>query len=365
MQVGNGLAGLIRAVGKDGTLVSGTNLAYRDGEINYYAGSPFRSWRSLGNAARPFFVLGNSEPVDSIMEILGCDRDPAPRISISRHQCTVVVMANRNGIPAVMHYASCDDSIAELRRTADGLRMASADPWIKAFCARLLDDRALPNGAAMLAQTRIPADPYVFSWNLIDTANEFWSGYARTDGNRVLDAMKERLELACGCFSQYYDMLAPVANALMEWCDTTQVGAGFVHGDFWLGNVLFKDDRVAAIIDWEWARRDGIPAADLLHMLLRSPSMAQDTSFAETLRRFWKDELDETELSRRLKQLTLKSGFGFEDLKFIGLVLWFDILWQRALRGVVESQMWLEDMIPQTAPVALQWIKRSPKARVL
>lgn len=36
----------------------------------------------------------------------------------------------------------------------------------------------------------------------------------------------------------------------------------FLHGDFWLGNILWKDGKLAAIIDWEDANRSD-PLADL------------------------------------------------------------------------------------------------------
>jgi hypothetical protein len=364
MQVGCGFAGLLGATGKGRTLVSGKRLAYRDGELEYFTGNLFRRWRGLGSAIQPFFVVNNADPAGSIAETMGCDREPAPRIFISRHQCTVVIMANRGGTPVVMHYAACDDSIAELERTAQGLQLACSDAWIRRVCATLLDHHILANGAAVLAQTRIPADQYEFSWRRVDTAIEFWSSYPRASGNGKNASMDARLGLACSYFSGFRDALLPVADALREWCDEAKIQSGLVHGDFWLGNVLFKKERVAGIIDWEWARRDGIPVADILHMLLRTPAMARDTSFAETLRRFWTDDLNDSELSSRLQQLCAQAGMGLEDLKFLAIVLWFDILWQRATRGVVESRAWLEDMIPHTATVALQWLRRHSKTGV-
>jgi aminoglycoside phosphotransferase (APT) family kinase protein len=38
--------------------------------------------------------------------------------------------------------------------------------------------------------------------------------------------------------------------------------SGFVHGDFWPGNVLWAGDRIAAVIDWESAAL-GDPLADV------------------------------------------------------------------------------------------------------
>lgn len=361
LQVGNGALGLLKSVGRRSTFITGKRLAYRDGEVEYLTGNPFKRRRSLRSATQPFFVVEGGDPAGSIAAVLGCDSDPAPRLYITRFQCTVVVMCNRDGSPAVMHYAACDDSVAELERTAEGLRIAEADPRIRPLSARLLAHRKLQNGAAILAQTRIPADPYQFSWRRVDIANELWSSIQqmKDDGEEV--RMESRLDLVCGYFSEFRDLLAPAAEALNTWCTTMKIRAGLVHGDFWLGNVLFKDEAVAGIIDWEWARRDGIPLADTLHMLLRSPAMQLDTSFAGLLRRLWTDGIDNAELTRRLAILCSQSGMDNNDLKFLGLTLWFDILWQRAFRGLVESKHWLVDMIPGTAPAIMTWLGRQSK----
>jgi len=53
-----------------------------------------------------------------------------------------------------------------------------------------------------------------------------------------------------------------------------QVTTSYVHGDYWLGNVLLErtDGRVKAtgIVDWENARSAGIPDCDLIHLWLTS-----------------------------------------------------------------------------------------------
>lgn len=353
-----GLKELLFSVGRESTLVTGRKLAYREGEIEYFTGDLFKRWLSFPGATRPFFVVPGGDPARSIALIIGCDHEPAPRLYISRYQCTVVIMANRDGVPAVVHHAGCVDSVAELGRMARGLEIASADAQLRPYVARLLAHQALPNGAAMLAQTRISADPHIFSWRRIDAATDLWSSFkfANNEGERVrLDA---RLDFVCESFAEYRDLLAPVADALRKWCESAKFPAGLSHGDFWLGNVLFKGDSVAGIIDWEWARRDGIPLSDTVHMLLRSPSMELDTSFALCLRELWADKIADSELSSRLAKVCAQSGMGREDLKFLGLVLWFDILWERAVRGVVESAVWLNDMVPQSTPIIMKWLKQ-------
>lgn len=356
LQVTHGISGLLATSGCRRTLVTGEQLAYRNGRIDYFSENLVANWRSFGKVTRPFFVLSGGEPAQTIAAITGCDPDPLPQLQISKIHCTVVVMANRGGVPVVIHYAVCDNSISELERTAEGLRLASADEWIAPLCARLLEHRRISNGAALLAQTRIPASPYEFNWRRIDAANDLWLSYPHAGTNSAKPFLDERLQLVCDGFSEFRDMLAPLSEALSEWCESRDLRAGLVHGDFWLGNVLFQDQKIVSIIDWEWAHREGIPLMDILNMLLRSPALDRDSSFAEVLRQFWTDELTDTELTSRLQSLSVRANFGSRDLKFLGLAIWFDILWQRAIRGVVESKAWMEDMIPRTAKVALEWL---------
>jgi aminoglycoside phosphotransferase (APT) family kinase protein len=41
-----------------------------------------------------------------------------------------------------------------------------------------------------------------------------------------------------------------------------------VHGDYWLGNVLFSGSRTSGVVDWDAAGTTDLPLIDLLHLLL-------------------------------------------------------------------------------------------------
>jgi len=48
-----------------------------------------------------------------------------------------------------------------------------------------------------------------------------------------------------------------------------EVVASWIHGDYWLGNVLFSGDgSVAGIVDWDAAAPVDLPVHDVLHLLL-------------------------------------------------------------------------------------------------
>lgn len=46
------------------------------------------------------------------------------------------------------------------------------------------------------------------------------------------------------------------------------VAVAAVHGDYWLGNVLFSGDRPSGVVDWDAAGARELPVIDLLHLVL-------------------------------------------------------------------------------------------------
>jgi hypothetical protein len=52
---------------------------------------------------------------------------------------------------------------------------------------------------------------------------------------------------------------------------------GWIHGDYWLGNVLMgTGGRVAGIVDWGGMTRRGLVAVDLLHLVLTTRRLRND-----------------------------------------------------------------------------------------
>jgi hypothetical protein len=272
-------------------------------------------------------------------------------------------MANWNGAPAVLDYAPCDRAIIELGHQANGLRVAASDPQIEHLLPRVLAHNTLTNGAAILAQTRIPSEPYEFNWRRIDVATELWLSRKPTCENASGAWVGQQLAQVCEHYPHFRDLFLPAMNALLEWCESRRIPGGVTHGDFWLGNVLFKGDTVSGIIDWEWAQRDGFLQIDVLHMLLMSCAVENDRHIAHYLRQLWADEIGDTALHQRIARLCIQFGVDKDDLKFIALLLWFSLLWQKAVRGGMPSDLWLEEMIPRTNPAIMKWLIRCTQGR--
>jgi Ser/Thr protein kinase RdoA (MazF antagonist) len=63
--------------------------------------------------------------------------------------------------------------------------------------------------------------------------------------------------------------LERVRRSLRSALEGRTLSAGWIHGDYWLGNVLLDaDGRVSGIVDWESAASGELALHDLIHMVL-------------------------------------------------------------------------------------------------
>ena len=82
--------------------------------------------------------------------------------------------------------------------------------------------------------------------------------------------------------------LATITAALSQLCDAHLLPAFWVHGDFAPWNIKHRSDGPPALLDWEDARRGGLPLQDAFHFLHIQDYLfgKQPTSHAEDLDRF-------------------------------------------------------------------------------
>ena len=358
VQIGNGFKELLQTVGRDRVVITGEDIAWLAGEVEYSADSIFRHWSSPSKLKQPFFAVAGTAPAETIAAFLGCDAHPAPRLYLSHVNCTLRIMANWGGVPAVMHYGSCSRVVADIEHQVSGLKIAASDPEISPLLPQLLAYKTLPNGASLSVQTRIAADPWQFSWRQIDVANEFWFSRKLTGNGETVAELGQRLELVCEYSPSHKEMLLPIADALLEWYGSVQIPGGIVHGDFSLGNVLFNCDKLAGVIDWDHVRTNGIPLVDTLFMIINTYTGDRKMPAGRLFRQLWIDEFEDEAVAERIARVGAASGMDKDGLKFLGLVLWFDFLLDRAKECAWQPDSWVEDMITETVPVIRKWLNR-------
>ena len=119
-----------------------------------------------------------------------------------------------------------------------------------------------------------------------------------------------------------------------------------VHGDFWLGNVLFDDEgSISGVIDWEWSRENGLPLLDALHLLARSGFCHNYATFPELLSSVWTGGENWVWMASFLDEAIHESGLSLNDVQHIALFLWLDTIWKGYVETQPEYAEWLEDMV--------------------
>ena len=88
------------------------------------------------------------------------------------------------------------------------------------------------------------------------------------------------------CGSRYRAVLRCLARELHAELAGRTLPVCWIHGDFWLGNVLVAADGVTltGIVDWDLAAADELPMHDLVHLLLYTRGLVQQRDLGEIVR---------------------------------------------------------------------------------
>jgi len=80
--------------------------------------------------------------------------------------------------------------------------------------------------------------------------------------------------------------LIRVAADIRKMLIGRRLRVSWVHGDFWLGNVLVTDDGagVSGIVDWDFAGHRELPVLDLLHLLIYTRVLVQRKELGRVVR---------------------------------------------------------------------------------
>jgi len=138
-------------------------------------------------------------------------------------------------------------------------------------------ERAMPGIAAdtMASGSRMAASVTVGAASAIGVL------HARTAHSAVVDAalLRRWVDLRVDILARATrrrDAVETLRRRLHAAWAGREVEIGWVHGDFWLGNVMVDPATgvAAGIIDWEWAARDELPAQDLVYACVHSRMLA-------------------------------------------------------------------------------------------
>jgi aminoglycoside phosphotransferase (APT) family kinase protein len=79
------------------------------------------------------------------------------------------------------------------------------------------------------------------------------------------------------------DQLQRVRNELHRAVEGQTFWAGAIHGDYWLGNMLFSGSELTGIVDWDTGGTAEFAAIDILHLLLYRRCVATGQELGEVV----------------------------------------------------------------------------------
>ena len=161
---------------------------------------------------------------------------------------------------------------------------------------------------------------------------------------------------------------AQVARELAQRIETElrDVAVGFGHGDFWAGNLLAQDGRLAGVVDWEGAGMGRLPVVDLLHLQMSSAALRSRRPHGriviENLEQVGDDPLVRTYCERLGLDLTT------EQLRMLVAAYWLDYTGDQLVRSIdpVARPEWVRENVhgalESFRPLVARGFKHAPGA---
>jgi aminoglycoside phosphotransferase (APT) family kinase protein len=140
----------------------------------------------------------------------------------------------------------------------------------------------------------------------------------------------------------YRTELSAALRVFENW-NRSAFGSVTVHGDYWLDNILGSGDRITGILDWDRARRNGLPAFDALHLGFMSYAMWANKYVSELLAALWTDKWEYRWLAQYAKYIGEAFAMSMADLQGAAALLWLSYFYHEA--DVVPPAEWYGHMI--------------------
>lgn len=150
--------------------------------------------------------------------------------------------------------------------------------------------------------------------------------------------------------------LGPALRALQRWPARSGMGAVLVHGDYWLGNLLFDaNGAVCGIVDWERCRADGCPGLDALHLAAASYGVWRARPLALVFEEIWTRRWSSAFLEEHVAAVTAALGLSEEDVARLAMLLWLGYVRSSVLAMDSPAEDWLRLNVVQPARSLPAW----------
>jgi phosphotransferase family enzyme len=134
----------------------------------------------------------------------------------------------------------------------------------------------------------------------------------------------------------------------------TRLPIGWIHGDFWLSNVLVDRGEVSGIVDWDLAGQGELATHDLLNLLLSAQSDAEGCSLGDEVVRRLRQPSWEVHESQLLEQQAPYALDSADMARALVLLYWLRYVSTYAAKSPERARnpRWRESNVDAVAAVA-------------
>lgn len=293
-------------------------------------------------------------PLQNLCDYLGVDLVPSLRGKILDNPI-LVFECIAQGQPAFVHLGVGAAGLKAVERHRNGLRRladAALAPELRAATAHIIETPK--SRGCVLVQTRVPgqalplkemtqAQVHQHIERTLDLSLAFSAtGRKRPNGpddayiREKLSTLGTRLPRSCA------GEVMPAVEAVSRWPNRENIPASLVHGDLWLANVLFENGRPVGLVDWEWSRRDGLPAFDALQLVCGTLAAHRNLPIAQVLTQVWDASTREPWVAAMLDKIRERLQLDQDTLVRTALVLWLGIIRRSAVETTGTSPDWFD-----------------------
>lgn len=322
------------------------------------------------NWPQPVVVLPGGD-WSHLLAALNLDAEPRPELLLADHG-VVVGLGCSDGVPTVVHACADEGRLLRYAGKAGMARKALATGRVEHLVPAMFGI-AKGNRHACLAQQRmrgrsvrakgLPASELE---RVVKAALAPLSAISRSGELQVGGADApwiEAVQTSLSGIADWAPWLRHPLAALPRLGVRHRAPAVFVHGDYWLSNLLFEPDAgaVSAILDWERARSAGLSGFDALYVVVFAFSAWRGCAPLQVPAMIW-DDLCEPTLDRLLDAAQSAVGLSRQQMAEVALAFWLGHLYLHQAERHRWSAQRHADWLIEPGRAAARWLVARERA---
>lgn len=315
------------------------------------------------------------ESLHNLQNRIGLDKDCTTECTLSDNDA-LVFFGKRDGCPAVSHVGFERLGHAAISRHSEGLSLASSViSGERSISIPVLLFSQDSEELSVSVQTRLPGTALLQgigdSDELLQAVEAAFKAHSQclaqhstTSPVSEIKFLQDSTSILLGHLpNEDAPNVQQAARALASWIDHKKPKGLLVHGDYWLNNIMVtlsatqENGEVAGLIDWEWARPEGLPLYDLLHLVVMSNAAFHKQHVGQLIAKVWEGSTGDLIGWNLLERAAKDLGYTQTDVGYIAISLWLRYLWQGHVLTYSGGQPWLENMLARSLEAIEIWLR--------